>query len=227
MLAGGDLRQIFEAVFDEPLAAIDFGGGSGEDGHVLRIFRRNKASLGMGHGGDCGSGRRRDGNSRGYEGGHFPFGAIEGALEAAFLTAELIEGAGVGQIAGGLSERATHGGAVLGELFGDGFEVLLGGDGVEAEFELDGAIETPGGVLDGDDDFAFGIGLGAPFGFEVGCEGIVGGLVFVRQDDGAGEEAGFESVELDGVFSRGRFWTRTELGIGEVDGGAIWGDQSF
>ena len=42
--------------------------------------------------------------AHGDEGDEFAFGAIEGALEAAFLTAELIEGARVGEVSGGLCE---------------------------------------------------------------------------------------------------------------------------
>jgi len=116
--------------------------GSGEAGHVPGIFWRNKPRRGCGwrwgwswvggglyfslrfrFGFGLGWFRRRLRRARGGEHQDFASGAIEGALEAAFLAAELIEGAGVGQITGGLgqgilSEMVIYRGRVVDVGFG-------------------------------------------------------------------------------------------------------------
>ena len=148
----------------------------------------------------------------------FLVGAIEQALEAAFLTADLVEGFEIGDIGGRAGQSVLAMKGLVGELFFDGCELLLRANGEEAEFEFDDAVETPGGVLYGEDEFAFDIGLGLPGFLEMEAEGVVNGLVFIGQDDGAGEEAGFEGIEFDAFFAFRSAGAGRELGVDRVSG---------
>ncbi len=164
-----------------------FGLGAGEGRHVLRIFARNKPSLCFRGWGGFGLGDRRFG-LRGPLGGlwrhsgqderfEFARGSIKDALQAAFLSVELIEGAGVGHVSCCAGERILGSGIKIAKIFGDGFDLLFGDDGEQGGLHLDYAADSPSCGLDSDDEFALRIGLGEPVVTEVSAEGFVIGLL--------------------------------------------------
>ena len=156
----------------------------------------------------------------------FLIGAIEEALEAAFLAADLVEGFDVCHVGCRAGQGVLAMERLIREPLFNGCELLLGADGEEAELEFDDAAEAPHGVLDGKDQFALDVGLGLVIDAESGAERFVIGKVFIGQDDGAGVEASFEGIEFDSVFAFGGAGASGEFrvcGVCGVGGLAIGG----
>jgi hypothetical protein len=125
--------------------------------------------------------------------------AGDGAAEALFVDGEEVEFASAVEEGLGLAESGVAVGVVVTEFAGAGFDA----EGKDIVFDGFDAVETPAGVGDlaGELDFAAAFGVE---GFEeFGVVGVIGGAVFVGEEDGLAGEAVAEAVEADSGFGFG------------------------